>query len=223
MSKLYIILGWHAPFRLTLRIIPLLYSSPPLPPPHNPGFGTIVGSAVFNVLFVIGLCGVFGQAKGELKLTWWPLFRDCFYYIFGLTILAVFIYDQKVEFWEAAVLFSLYLGYVTIMKFNSTLYNFINARVPWGDDKKIETSDVEMAQQDSSFPINTPQRIFSTNSSTIDTKPKPFKRRMSTAAILAEVRRAKREGNCMSETVIKKVSERTIGNGYCHHPYPPLN
>jgi len=31
------------------------------------GFGTIIGSAVFNVLFVIGMCAIF--SKGELKLT----------------------------------------------------------------------------------------------------------------------------------------------------------
>jgi len=46
------------------------------------GFGTIVGSAVFNVLFVIGMCAMF--SKEVLTLTWWPLFRDCTYYIFGL-------------------------------------------------------------------------------------------------------------------------------------------
>ena len=38
------------------------------------GFGTIVGSAVFNVLFVIGMCAVF--SKEVLVLTWWPLARD---------------------------------------------------------------------------------------------------------------------------------------------------
>ena len=97
----------------------------------NIGFGTIVGSAVFNVLFVIGLCGVF--AKEELTLTWWPLFRDCFYYIFGLIILASFIHDQKIDTGEAIVLFCLYLGYVTIMKFNATLYSKVNSIVPWGD------------------------------------------------------------------------------------------
>lgn len=40
---------------------------------NDVGFGTIVGSAVFNVLFVIGLCGY--VAKGNIDLTWWPLFR----------------------------------------------------------------------------------------------------------------------------------------------------
>ena len=30
------------------------------------GFGTIVGSAVFNVLFVIGLCAVFAKVRSTL-------------------------------------------------------------------------------------------------------------------------------------------------------------
>ena len=52
------------------------------------GFGTIVGSAVFNVLFVIGMCAMF--SREVLTLTWWPLFRDCVYYSFGLCVLAFF-------------------------------------------------------------------------------------------------------------------------------------
>lgn len=52
------------------------------------GFGTIVGSAVFNVLFVIGMCALF--SKETLSLTWWPLARDCSYYALSLLVLAVF-------------------------------------------------------------------------------------------------------------------------------------
>merc|ERR1712227_669244 len=46
------------------------------------GIGTIVGSAVFNVLFVIGMCALFSTEV--LQLTWWPLFRDCTFYIISL-------------------------------------------------------------------------------------------------------------------------------------------
>merc|ERR1711988_2060970 len=36
------------------------------------GFSTIVGSAVFNVLFVIGMCAMFTPAQfSPLDLTWW--------------------------------------------------------------------------------------------------------------------------------------------------------
>ncbi|KAL1397173.1 hypothetical protein pipiens_000032, partial [Culex pipiens pipiens] len=45
------------------------------------GIGTIVGSAVFNILFVIGMCALF--SKTLLTLTWWPLFRDCTFYSCG--------------------------------------------------------------------------------------------------------------------------------------------
>ena len=83
---------------------------------NDVGFGTIVGSAVFNVLFVIGCCAVF--SSGDLMLTWWPFFRDATYYCMSLIILSMFfgvITASKIEWWEAFVLFVLYIGYVTLM------------------------------------------------------------------------------------------------------------
>ena len=88
------------------------------------GFGTIVGSAVFNVLFVIGLCALVVPG-GEVPLTWWPLFRDCSYYIVGLAVLAVLVKGaDSMNWWEACVLFLMYIGYVTIMFFNEKLETF---------------------------------------------------------------------------------------------------
>eukprot|EP00638_Chattonella_subsalsa_P012236 CAMPEP_0117791412 /NCGR_PEP_ID=MMETSP0948-20121206/8844_1 /TAXON_ID=44440 /ORGANISM="Chattonella subsalsa, Strain CCMP2191" /LENGTH=693 /DNA_ID=CAMNT_0005621465 /DNA_START=54 /DNA_END=2132 /DNA_ORIENTATION=+ len=86
------------------------------------GFGTVVGSAVFNVLFVIGLCGF--CSVSILKLTWWPLFRDCSYYLVSLTVLAVFASDQVIHWYEAVVLFAMYLNYVVMMRWNSQLEAF---------------------------------------------------------------------------------------------------
>ena len=114
------------------------------------GFGTIVGSAVFNVLFVIGLCALVVPG-GEVQLTWWPLFRDCSYYIVGLAVLAVLVKGaDSMNWWEACVLFLMYIGYVTIMFFNEKLEAFFtklfkmekNAKVrddpkPWsGGDRE---------------------------------------------------------------------------------------
>ena len=88
------------------------------------GFGTIVGSAVFNVLFVIGLCALVVPG-GEVPLTWWPLFRDCSYYIVGLAVLAVLVKEgNSMNWYEAIILFLLYIGYVTIMSFNEKLEMF---------------------------------------------------------------------------------------------------
>uniref|UniRef100_A0A4W5QD92 Sodium/calcium exchanger membrane region domain-containing protein n=1 Tax=Hucho hucho TaxID=62062 RepID=A0A4W5QD92_9TELE len=49
------------------------------------GVGTIVGSAVFNILVIIGVCGIF--AGQTVVLTWWSLFRDSTYYIFSVLAL----------------------------------------------------------------------------------------------------------------------------------------
>ncbi|KAL1511559.1 hypothetical protein AB1Y20_006353 [Prymnesium parvum] len=90
------------------------------------GFGTIVGSAVFNVLFVIGVCAML--AKETLQLTWWPLFRDCTYYSASLLVLAYFFgvgTPNEIEQHEAIILFSMYLGYCLLMKCNQRLYGAI--------------------------------------------------------------------------------------------------
>ena len=93
------------------------------------GFGTIVGSAVFNVLFVIGMCAVF--SKDVLTLTWWPLARDCAYYSLGLLVLAFFCgvsSPGEIEMWEAGVLFFLYIGYVILMKYNSSIWERVQKK-----------------------------------------------------------------------------------------------
>lgn len=93
------------------------------------GFGTIVGSAVFNVLFVIAMCALF--AKETLELSWWPLFRDSFCYAIGLVVLAVFVGVQtkeKIVLWEACVLFSLYFLYILLMWKNAQIYKFLTGK-----------------------------------------------------------------------------------------------
>lgn len=86
---------------------------------NDVGFGTIVGSAVFNVLFVIGLCGY--AAGKEIELTWWPLFRDCSYYIIGLSLLAICASDEAIVLHESIILFIAYVVYCIIMYNNPRL------------------------------------------------------------------------------------------------------
>lgn len=82
----------------------------------NVGIGTIVGSAVFNILFVIGMCALF--SREVLHLTWWPLFRDVSFYIFDLIMLIIFFLDNVIMWWESMMLVTAYTLYVTFMKFN---------------------------------------------------------------------------------------------------------
>ncbi|KAF7230781.1 sodium/potassium/calcium exchanger 4 isoform X1 [Nothobranchius furzeri] len=86
------------------------------------GVGTIVGSAVFNILCIIGVCGIF--AGQVVVLTWWAVFRDSFYYILSVVALIAFIYDEKIVWWESLVLVVMYAGYILVMKFNSSMQRF---------------------------------------------------------------------------------------------------
>merc|ERR1719291_1184253 len=94
------------------------------------GIGTvIVGSAVFNVLFVIGMCSIF--AKDVLTLTWWPLFRDSTYYAVGLVVLSMLAgvcSKGHITWWEAAILLGMYVGYVVLMAFNRKLYTLLTGK-----------------------------------------------------------------------------------------------
>lgn len=107
------------------------------------GFGTIVGSAVFNVLFVIGMCAVF--SKELLELTWWPLFRDSMYYSLSLGVLVAFFWDNFIEVWEALLLLVMYGGYVVFMKYNVQCYELIT-----GDKASAVVEEVELSRHPSS-------------------------------------------------------------------------
>ncbi len=93
------------------------------------GFGAIVGSAVFNILFVIGICSLL--SKEVLQLSWWPLFRDTTFYAIGLLVLAIFVGAKgagQIDLFEAMTLFTLYLVYIFIMSKNEQLYAYLNRK-----------------------------------------------------------------------------------------------
>merc|ERR1712130_593000 len=94
------------------------------------GFGTIVGSAGFNVLFVIGCCAIF--TPGHLPLTWWPFARDCTYYVISLSILAIFygvISPDIIEWYEALILLLMYCGYAIIMFNNKKIQKYVFSKL----------------------------------------------------------------------------------------------
>ena len=79
----------------------------------------MLGSAVFNVLFVIAACAF--ASKEALSLTAWPLIRDTFFYSVALIVLVIFFVDDAIKWWEALILFLWYFAYVIFMKFNPVM------------------------------------------------------------------------------------------------------
>ncbi|NXM67779.1 NCKX2 protein, partial [Serilophus lunatus] len=106
----------------------------------NVGIGTIVGSAVFNILFVIGMCALF--SREILNLTWWPLFRDMSFYIIDLVLLIIFFLDNLIMWWESVTLLTAYFFYVTFMKFNVQVEELVKKFLNRNKVEKV-TTDAE--------------------------------------------------------------------------------
>lgn len=103
------------------------------------GIGTIVGSAVFNILFVIGACAIFSGSV--LTLTWWPLFRDCTFYSVDLIVLIVFFRDNLIELHEAFILLMLYATYVVFMKWNTVVESFVKKNILRESVTRVSSTD----------------------------------------------------------------------------------
>ncbi|XP_064525309.1 sodium/potassium/calcium exchanger 1 [Pseudopipra pipra] len=106
----------------------------------NVGIGTIVGSAVFNILFVIGTCALF--SREILHLTWWPLFRDISFYIVDLLMLILFFLDSVIDWWESLLLLTAYATYVFTMKHNVYLEQWVKQEL----NKKLSAVQAASAE-----------------------------------------------------------------------------
>ncbi|NXW66053.1 NCKX1 protein, partial [Eurystomus gularis] len=106
----------------------------------NVGIGTIVGSAVFNILFVIGTCALF--SREILHLTWWPLFRDISFYIVDLLMLILFFLDSVIDWWESLLLLTAYATYVFTMKQNVYLEQWVKQEL----NKKLSAVQATSAE-----------------------------------------------------------------------------
>uniref|UniRef100_T1JMY4 Sodium/calcium exchanger membrane region domain-containing protein n=1 Tax=Strigamia maritima TaxID=126957 RepID=T1JMY4_STRMM len=105
----------------------------------NVGVGTIVGSAVFNILFVIGMCSLFSH--GVLQLTWWPLFRDVSFYSLSLIVLILCFLDSKIYWYEALILLFIYTSYVLFMKWNFKVESLVKKHLYKNKVARVSSAD----------------------------------------------------------------------------------
>uniref|UniRef100_A0A8C5EPV3 Sodium/potassium/calcium exchanger 1 n=1 Tax=Gouania willdenowi TaxID=441366 RepID=A0A8C5EPV3_GOUWI len=85
----------------------------------NVRFGSVVGPALYNVVFVPGVCALL--ARDVVSLSQWPLYRDVSFYLLGFILLIVFFLDGVIHWGESIVLVSVYTLYVLFMKFNTQI------------------------------------------------------------------------------------------------------
>ncbi|XP_045784252.1 sodium/potassium/calcium exchanger 5 isoform X2 [Maniola jurtina] len=124
------------------------------------GVGTIVGSAVFNILAVAACCGI--GAGMVVPLDWWPLTRDCLAYGITVSILICIMHDEYVQWYEACLLVLLYGVYICIMYYDKSIQNF--AKGSWKCVSDMIKKDDE--KQDTTLPVDNENKD-SKSSSTI--------------------------------------------------------
>uniref|UniRef100_A0A8D0C104 Solute carrier family 24 member 4 n=1 Tax=Salvator merianae TaxID=96440 RepID=A0A8D0C104_SALMN len=103
------------------------------------GVGTIVGSAVFNILCIIGVCGLF--AGQVVQLTWWSVFRDSVYYTISVVVLIVVKDVGNLHFFPL---------YHYPSRYNVKMQNFFTMKsmnVGNGNTVNSELEDVKGTQQ----------------------------------------------------------------------------
>lgn len=92
------------------------------------GVGAIVGSAVFNILGVTSVTGIY-LLYTTAQLEWYPIVRDCLLYVASVSVLAACIADSTVHWYEAASLLVLFCVYVLVMHYNPQLKSLATAQV----------------------------------------------------------------------------------------------
>ncbi|KAG7201479.1 hypothetical protein KM043_004239 [Ampulex compressa] len=110
------------------------------------GVGTIVGSAVFNILAVPACCGI--GAGMVVPLDWWPVSRDCLAYGVTVAILICIIHDERVEWYEALTLVLLYIVYIAVMYWDKSFQRCTRFRAHSdqlsSDDRHVATDASEV-------------------------------------------------------------------------------
>lgn len=85
------------------------------------GMGTIVGSAIFNILIIIGLCIVL--TSYVFYLDWKPIMRDTIVNLLSFIFLLLVFLDGQVHWYESTTGVVLYVLYVAMMAVNTQMMN----------------------------------------------------------------------------------------------------
>ncbi|XP_016932316.3 probable sodium/potassium/calcium exchanger CG1090 [Drosophila suzukii] len=103
------------------------------------GISGVIGSAVFNIMFVISVCAL---CSGTVcQLNWWPLVRDCFFYCVSILVMLIIIFNDVISCFESVVMLLCYVGYCVALHFNTELERWaLGLNLPFKLPSKEEQS-----------------------------------------------------------------------------------
>lgn len=120
---------------------------------NNIGSGTIVGSAVFNVLFGVAV-GALVIPKHK-PLDWRPIVRDLTFYLVSLVEVLMIFADGHVYWGESLVLVLTYVGYVVMLMYNETIFAKLPCCARPSDLEKTVQCEVELEDMACTAPPTT--------------------------------------------------------------------
>ncbi|XP_050525461.1 sodium/potassium/calcium exchanger 5-like isoform X2 [Daktulosphaira vitifoliae] len=103
------------------------------------GIGTVVGTGLFNLLLVPGLCVLMSQHK-TIHLEYWPITRDILVYLLTISLLVWSLADSKVYGYEALTLIIVYILYLLILSYSTSLSKFFK-KFSLRHENNIESSN----------------------------------------------------------------------------------
>ena len=102
------------------------------------GPGTVIGSALFSILFIVGASSWFTTKK----LSWAAIIRDMVFYILAVIAVYIVVLDQKIVWWEPIILLGLFGIYSLIVAKWKNILAWLDANV----SAKIVDEDAEIAK-----------------------------------------------------------------------------
>ncbi|XP_052863771.1 probable sodium/potassium/calcium exchanger CG1090 [Anopheles cruzii] len=104
------------------------------------GISGVIGSAVFNIMFVISVCAL--SSGTVLQLNWWPLVRDCTFYTISILVMLIVIFNDVISWPEALVMMLFYVVYCVALHFNTPLEKWAHT---WNLPIKLPTKEEQSA------------------------------------------------------------------------------
>lgn len=103
------------------------------------GPGTVIGSALFSILFIVGASSWFSTKK----LSWPAVVRDMICYILSVLVVYIVVFDSKVHLWESLLLLIVFGLYTFIISKWKIILTWIGGYIdPTVIDEEAEVNKV---------------------------------------------------------------------------------
>jgi K+-dependent Na+/Ca+ exchanger-like protein len=106
------------------------------------GVGTIIGSAIFNVLVIVGVTSYVACKDRPLTIWKYPLVRDTCWYSLSILELVCILADDEVKWYESLIMILTYVGYIVYMMYNAQIVQRLPAH--WQKPGQVDEDEGEL-------------------------------------------------------------------------------